>query len=547
MKSRFGMFVWLISRISEEVYLQDYLKSLREYSESGRQGKLKAKYVDYINAFLEAVGNERIYLVGSTGENTKLQWSKDGGDVDFVLVSGELVIPSRNLESRTGMEDYVWIRSENLDCHFCENSEYLRPIMLKTVSPDLFVFLRGFYVLFTATNEGIPYRSETAIGSKVGLAIEKYNDLLIGKPGEPVKRGGNADKGRSKAVCKKLKKRWEGVPLNQACETLFRRIGKLINIIIDSSSENNLSFFAKAMDAVLNRSLIKDADCDHIKSFVQDEDINELTTLKITDNENVIATFTEKSSMDFVPALRVAGDLPFMDEFSGRIKKASWPGKAIADSILKNDVFIVSRLAPVKPNEDRDFRLSFNIQERTLAQNFPHVARNIYIILKSYLKGTFEKRMHNVNITNKLRSYHMKTIMFWMCERMANTFWNEQNTLFALNKVLDFLKKSLQSKKLEHYFIRSNLYSGFEDFEFEFLLTCVKDIIHDPVGHISDFFEMDKAVIGEVLLNKDQTEYLKRLERKGGMTIYVDKLEDAVIDFTRGLTKIRKRPIKMIR
>lgn len=525
-------------RISGEDKLQDYLKRLQELSQPKGKDKIKEKYVEYINVFLEGVGNERIHLVGSTGENTKLKWSKDGGDVDLILVSGELVIPTRNLKYRTGMEDYIWIRSENLDCNFCENTEYLRPNLLKTVSSDLFVFLRGIYLLVTATNEGIPYRSDTAIVSKVGLAIEKFNNLWIGT--EDLKRGNDSDKGRNEAVCKKLKKRWQSVSLNQACETLFRRFARLINILTNTFKENNLSFFAKALNAALNRPLIKDVDCYRLKKHVKDQNKSK-TIFKNSDNENIIATFEEKSSMDFVPALRVTGDLPFMDEFRVRIKKASWPGKAIADRILKNDIFIVSRLAPVEPNEDRDFRLSFNIQEKTLAQNFPPVARTIYIVLKSYLKGTFEKRMQNIKITNKLRSYHMKTIMFWMCEREAKEFWSKEKTLFALEKVLTFLKTSLQSKNLEHYFIRSNLFSGFEDFEFEFLSACVKDIIKDPVGHISDFFEMDKAVVGEILLNKDQIEYLKRLESRGGMTILIDKLEDAFIDFTKGFNRSPKK------
>ena len=38
----------------------------------------------------------------------------------------------------------------------------------------------------------------------------------------------------------------------------------------------------------------------------------------------------------------------------------SWPGVKLADEVCSKDVFIVSRQAPISPDERRDFRLSFN-------------------------------------------------------------------------------------------------------------------------------------------------------------------------------------------
>lgn len=518
--------------------LQDKLKQLQELAKPRPTDKRHAQYAKYINAFLEPFGTERVYLVGSTGENSKLRWSTDGGDADFVFVSGKLVIPSGNLEYRVGMKDYVWIKSDNLNWKFCEDSIYFCPEVLKTVSPELFTFLRGIYLCVTATNDSIPFRKATAINSKVGLAIEEYDNLKIEGPDySHTGKNEQSKRDRSASFMQYLRTRWQSVPPNPEGVKVFRRILNLITSIKVPGWQNKFSYFASALDAAFQRPSIQDTSNDLVDDFKEDEDNCEPGNPNTPYQEKIKATFTDKSSMDFVPALRLAGELPFMEEYFRRIKTSPWPGKSIADKIYKQDIFIISRLAPAEPSNERDFRLSFNLQEITLVQNFPPVAKEIFIALKAYLKGTFQKHYKKYEVKNKLRSYHMKTIMLWMCEHEKMDFWDKKNMVIGLSKVLEFLKTCLKDKKLDHYFIRSNLFCGFEDSDFDVHSACVENILIDPVGHIDTFFEIDKEVIGEVMLTAEEVRYLKRMEGDGGRSNYIDQLEDAVIDFTRGLNE----------
>lgn len=69
------------------------------------------RYEKLINTFLKGIGSgERIYVVGSTGEKTKLTFSiRDEGDIDVMLVSGNFEVFQEHLHYNTHYPCYVWI------------------------------------------------------------------------------------------------------------------------------------------------------------------------------------------------------------------------------------------------------------------------------------------------------------------------------------------------------------------------------------------------------------------------------------------------------
>lgn len=566
------------------VTLQIYMRRLKEMSEPTRNDKRYTHYVKYANRFLVFIGNERVYLVGSTGELSKLRWSTDEGDADFILVSGRLTIPVDNLQHREGMEDYVWIKTKNLDIGKCEmecNTQYLCPDILKTVSPNLYTTLRGLYTIVTSTSDDIPGRHSrivtTAKQSKVGLAREEYRNLNIEDDCEiddtnKRMRTVQQNTSRSPEFVAYLEKRWKTAQVFQEDLKLLRRILKAAASAkvpgTRGQGYGQFAYFASILDEALKRPVVrKELDSltstNNTESVLYDrsdrkgkatyaqkgDELDSFTSTYSNDIEPILydrserkvkATYTQKSSKDFVLAFRTIGTLNCMEMFRRRVKEAHWPSESLVDEIFKEDVFIVARLAPVNPHGERDFRLSFNLQEIKLVQNFPSLAKDIFIVLKSYLKGVIRQTFSKNNLKSKIRSYHMKTIMFWMCEKEGLDFWNECNAIIAIQKVLDFLQSSLREKFLKHYFTESNLFVDYEDHDYRLLLECVDKLFRNPVSSVEVFFEMDKEVFGEVWLSTSEVRCIKSMQEDGGRHKNVDQIEDAIIDLLRGLADNRR-------
>lgn len=521
--------------------LQDYIRRLQDLSTPTRNDVRHARYVKYINTFLTELGNERVYLVGSTGENTKLRWSTDGGDSDFVLVSGKTKIPVSSIEPRKGMEDYIWIKSSSQNTSLC-NLQYLCPEMLKTVSPKLFTTLRGIYVITTSTSDSIPGRtrriSTTAENSKVGLARVEFEQLQFDENIAPTTvqnlRGMNE---RDPVFAAYLKHKRRETVVRPADEKLLKRVFNMIaSCKVPGSKEDGFGkflSFAYLVDAALRRSPIGDVEDAEKINPVTFQNKLEMNYEK-TSQEMVKATYTRISSKDFVPALCVDGTLLCMIKFVDRVRHAVWPGQKLAEEIFKTDVFVVARLAPVDANLERDFRLSFNLAEIMLVKNFPNTAKQIYIVLKSYLKGVFRKTSMDHKQKNKLRSYHMKTVMFWMCEKKDLEFWEESDTLVALRETILYLQHCLEKEQLEHYFIESNLFIDFMKSDFALLSQCLNEILEFPIRSIEIFFKMDKENIAEVWLTPDEVSHLTYMQKDGGKNKNIDNIEDAMIDILRG-------------
>ena len=526
---------------SEE--LQEFIQRLQELSTLRSNDVRTGHYVKYINTFLQHFGDERVYLVGSTGERTKLRWSTDCGDADFVFVSGKLSIPVENIQHREGMEDYIWIKKDDANVDLGDRS-YLCPEMLKTVSPDLFTLLRAIYSIATSPIDITYGRVATALKSKVGLALELYANLQISDHSThnlPSHR--TEGNGRSKEFSVYLRQRWKDVEVNPVDKKLLFRILKFVGEAKSPGFEGQFGYYASMIEAAFERrpfeETVETGDDSSVGlecGNMDNADIgSELVNVDNAAELKIKATYTDKSSKDFVPALRVVGKLSCISDFRERVQHRSWPGVKLADEVCSKDVFIVSRQAPISPDERRDFRLSFNLAEGMLVKSFPPVARTVLLILKSYLKGAIRKEFRQNKRNEKLRSYHMKTVMLWMCEEEEIDFWTEANMLTAIHKVLKYLQICLDTKCLKHYIIGSNLIAEFETSDFEHLSGCLANVINDPVSNIKTFFEMDKEVIGEVWLNSEEISYIKSDKEDDGRNKAIDHMEDAVIDVVRGM------------
>jgi len=519
---------------------------LLKLAEQNDNDKRYGEYVGLINRLLATIGDERVYLVGSTGENLKLRWSTDSGDADFLMISGRLRVPVENIEQRSDTPRYVWIKGHNLDHRLngrLIEGRYFPAQLLRTVNPQLFTTLRAIYTIVTAPADFVPGREGriTTIGvnSRVGLARFEFRNLVVERNALPPRCHTRPPGQRSAHVASQLRRRWNGTSIRDNDIRMFSRIVKMVAAARENVSNGQhtgqFGYFAHMMHEALQRRPLSRETGDEEETVTFENDLD------VDDDEVITATYEEKSSKDFVPAGVVTGKLQLMRDFKQRMQKAAWPSAAVVEEIWNNDVFIICRSAPLNPTPEKDCCLGFNLSEIKLSQSMPPVAKKVYIILKSYLKGLFYKRHATLdpNLDVRLKSYHAKTALFWTLERFGGEdFWTQSSDeaiIKGIRAVVDFLLACIRTRRLSHFFVvNSNMFDGFKDIDYILSESCLEEIKKDPVGCIECFFEMDRAQKAEIKLTREEYDRLMDLKADGGRTDFVNRLEDCFIDILRG-------------
>lgn len=543
-----------LGKMTDQIF-DYYMKQLEEHATPTTNDKRHISYVKYINAFLSLFGKERVYLVGSTGELLKLRMSKFGGDADFLLCSGKLEIPIDNIEERKDFPCYVKIRADNLRSDTLGNiaDGYLSADLLRDVRPELFTILRAIYTEVTTSSDFIPGRKSrmTTIGvpMKVGLARTEFRNLQVegdSLPKRPMKR---LIYDRSADVIAKLRKRWRGVHINMSDMKMLQRILKIVRMakVPGSRGDNHgqMNYFAEMLESVMKRCVLEQEtngdDCAEATVGDVESSTNMEQTPQSDTHPKVRATYSDMTKKDYVPALKVIGDgrLRCLSEWVKRVEKGSWPPRNVVDEILNTDVFVVAREAPLDPESCKDFCLSFNLAEMKLGQCLTNIQRRVYLILKSYLNGVFQKRHRALSREMRLKTYYLKTAFFWVCERENPQIWTEENVIDAVKTVLQYLLRCVQGKNLSHYFVDSNLFFELEDLDCDILQHCIDEVLNNPVESIGEFkfINKDSDEREEIWLTANEARSLVELKEDSGRLQHLDKLEDEMIDMIRGFNE----------
>jgi hypothetical protein len=69
--------------VTDEDLFEKFIAALEERTKPSKNDIRYERYVNYINCFISKFGRERVHLVGSTSERSKLVFSKEYGDADF--------------------------------------------------------------------------------------------------------------------------------------------------------------------------------------------------------------------------------------------------------------------------------------------------------------------------------------------------------------------------------------------------------------------------------------------------------------------------------
>ena len=555
--------------------LQTYIERLREQAKVEKNDVRHRHYAGYINQFISEFCNERVYLVGSTGENLKLRWSKNGGDADFLLCTGMFEIPVENLQFRADTPCYVWLKSDGLESKInfdLIDDKYIPTGLLRSVSTEFFTILRGIYLIVTSTLDTVPGRQSrvttTGLPSRVGLARTEYRNLKIPDDRMANPSDNKNEIKRLRTDKPKTERYGKDVVIHKKDKEIMDSI---INMIVfaktrESTGSHDGQFrnFAHVMNIVQKRRQdgqaftigeckddgAEDVIISHEKS-VQDEgqstpevkrNRQPLTKPSTEEFKQILSdvegTYEERTSKDFVPAIRVKGMLKFMADWENR--NGFWPKTEDRHRISKCDVFVVSRYAPVAPDTDKDFCLSFNLAEMELARCMSQVQRDVFLILKSYLKGGFQASQDAINpqAELKLKTFHLKTALYWVSEREDPEIWKESNIKEALLKVLRFIAEAVMKGRLDHYFVpENNLFADLEEKDLDFIRKCMDQAIADPINYIHRFFDLDDGKPVKIQFTEDELNTLLEMREDGGLAKQADLIEEAIIDFHRGFNE----------
>ncbi|KAH3706811.1 uncharacterized protein LOC127858292 [Dreissena polymorpha] len=134
--------------------------------------------------------------------------------------------------------------------------------------------------------------------------------------------------------------------------------------------------------------------------------------------------------------------------------------------------------------KDGYFRLSFSRGELVLVKSLSELQVLCWRVLKAYQKAYLETQ------PQVLTSYHWKTVFFWVVEETKPSFWNEENLMNAVLKMLDRMIDCIKKRFLPLYFVRTqNLITSKHEEAIEKALEKIKIIREKPIERLQQFLD----------------------------------------------------------
>ncbi|XP_045205989.2 uncharacterized protein LOC123558176 [Mercenaria mercenaria] len=163
---------------------------------------------------------------------------------------------------------------------------------------------------------------------------------------------------------------------------------------------------------------------------------------------------TRNADVDFVQAFEMRQWPKEAKAWITRCRKNKWPCKALLKRLEENiPCYVVAIGNKSSADKDMEWRLSFVEIERELIWSMNETQFKCFVILKR-LTQFFGRYSALKDIT----TYHMKNIMFWMCEteKVPQEEWIPQNLITCVKRCLRKLKKCMKDGKLDHFIIPEN-------------------------------------------------------------------------------------------
>ncbi|KAF0286838.1 Protein mab-21-like 3 [Amphibalanus amphitrite] len=132
------------------------------------------------------------------------------------------------------------------------------------------------------------------------------------------------------------------------------------------------------------------------------------------------------------------------DEFFARCRESGWLPEAALNDIREFGLHLVPVGAPGSATEHLEWRWSFSRAEVITVLYLDQIPRSVIKTMKACKKYA--------NLPGKvLKSYHLKTAVFWLCQAEAgHPRWSSVSQ--GILQVLDYLEKAYQTKKLKCFY-----------------------------------------------------------------------------------------------
>ena len=245
------------------------------------------------------------------------------------------------------------------------------------------------------------------------------------------------------------------------------------------------------------------------------------------------------------------------DRWPARQRPSGWPSKQLIQAVFADGCHVVPTSHPKSSNPDVEWRYSFSVAERTLAQSLTDSQLQCYILMKTIV-------MHELNHSNVLTSYHLKTVFFWQCEKIPASEWSKDTGL-AVNLLwlLDELVYCVATHCLPHYFTpENNLFHHINPDFLSDVARTISSIRRDPLRHVLAFnkrfrfpFSLVSCDLAYILSDiiddttmiydyQQHARFLKQLFALillGKQHMREKRYDEATCVFTR-LTQIERRP-----
>ena len=128
-----------------------------------------------------------------------------------------------------------------------------------------------------------------------------------------------------------------------------------------------------------------------------------------------------------------------------------WPSNELISRIVAHGVLVIQIGIKGSKYEEIEWRISFSIAENFFSLN--HTQLLVYALMKILLKDII---CQNKNLSDLLRSYFLKTVLFWVSEELPQSEWIPSKMISLFMQCFKRLIYFIKILYLPHYFIPEN-------------------------------------------------------------------------------------------
>ncbi|CAC5411360.1 unnamed protein product [Mytilus coruscus] len=230
------------------------------------------------------------------------------------------------------------------------------------------------------------------------------------------------------------------------------------------------------------------------------------------------------SSVDLVFALKLSQWPQNAEEWKGRIRPNAWPEPILVKEISGLDIHLVAKGNIEGDSPDLEWRLSFNLAERRLAEILSQKEKQCLLVTKTLLK--------EIDVEDGLSSYHLKSVLWWMLERgpLSRDEWSRQSLATCFLAYLKEVRLAIETKTVDNYFVpKHNMIQHLDDLPLQNTLEKISKIQDDPISSILSsvkLMENPRFFFSLSPLDGYEFDDLKTMIRHGYDTVTDKKLTD---------------------